>query len=720
MNRNSIKVLLVEDDEDDYVLTSELLKDVVGTEYEITWAPNYASGLAAMLGNQHDVCLVDYRLGEGTGIELLSEAIENGCRLPMILLTGQGDHEIDMEATRAGAADFLVKGALESTTLERAIRYAVARAKTLESLRESDGRFRSVVESANDAIILIDKRGEIVSWNRTARTIFGYEDIEIMHRPIVALFPDTYADTIRKMEDCDPMIIAGLVYPGCRATELLGKKKDGSEFPLEITISSWETAKGPYYSAIIRDSTQRKSLENQLTEQALHDPLTKLANRILFKDRVEHALSGSNRKNSHGAVLFLDLDNFKNVNDTLGHEAGDSLLISVAARIRSCLRAEDTAARLGGDEFAVLLQDTTRTDGGKLVAERILESLRLPFSIAGKELFIGSSIGIAESSDSVWSPDDLLRNADVAMYIAKTTGKNRYVVFENKMHETLIKRAEIETELRHALEYGEFEMRYQPIVSLLNNEIIAMEALVRWNHPRRITIGPDEFMPIAEESNMLEELGAWILLESCTQAAAWQREFPSVPPIELNVNISNRQFQDEKFVATVAAAIETSNLLPRSLILEITERTMLIDTEATIAKMQAIKDLGVRLAIDDFGTGYSALSYLHRFPIDVLKIDKSFIEKIDDGKEGLAMARAIISMSESLRLDTIAEGIENPDQIKTLMGLGCERGQGYHYAVPLDRGEMDKYLRRSFAGLVENGSLFKPSTDLGRAEPVLA
>jgi len=720
MNANAVKVLLIEDDKHDYILTSELLKDVVGTTYDITWVPTYHEGLTEMLANKHDVCLIDYRLGKGTGVELLSEATKTGCRLPMILLTGQGDHEIDVEATRAGAADFIAKGALESATLERAIRYAVARANNLKSLRESEGRFRSVVESANDAIVQIDQKGEIVSWNRTARTIFGYKDTEILHRPLAALFPDSFSDSAPQIEGYDPMIIAGLAYPGCRATELLGKKKDGSEFPLEITISSWETAEGLFYSAIIRDVTQRKSLENQLTEQALHDPLTNLANRVLFKDRVEHALSSSNRRQSPAAVLFLDLDNFKNVNDTLGHEAGDALLLEVGERIKACIRESDTAARLGGDEFAVLLEDTTLTDGGKVVAERILESIRQPVSIGGRDIFIGSSIGIATSSNGSSNPENLLRNADVAMYIAKTTGKNRHVVFENKMHESLIKRAEIETELRHAIEHGEFEMHYQPIVNLLNNRIIALEALVRWNHPRNITIGPDEFIPIAEEANMLEKLGAWILVESCTRAAAWQREFPSVPPIAMNVNISNRQFQDDGLVEIIAGALAASGIVPGSLILEITERTMLKDTEATIAKMRAIKDLGVRLAIDDFGTGYSALSYLHKFPIDVLKIDKSFIEKIDDGKESLAIIRAIISMSESLRLYTIAEGIENPNQIKTLMRLGCERGQGYLFTAPLNRVDMGNFLKHSFAGPAKDESLFLPQADLGRAEPVLA
>jgi predicted signal transduction protein with EAL and GGDEF domain len=353
----------------------------------------------------------------------------------------------------------------------------------------------------------------------------------------------------------------------------------------------------------------------------------------------------------------------------------------------------DTASRLGGDEFAVLIEDTANTEGGILVAERIGEVLRAPFLLEGKQVFVGVSIGIATRSASNETPEEILRNADVAMYMAKSEGKNQYAVFENAMHDAVLRRAELETELRAGIDKSEFEMVYQPIVDLASGNVIAMEALIRWNHPRKIGIGPEEFIRIAEEISLMPRLGQWILNEACTQAAKWQTEFGPVKPLDMTVNISSRQFIDDGLVEAVRSALDLSGLNPNNLILEITEGTMLRNTEATINKLKELRLIGVRLAIDDFGTGYSSLSYLHKFPIDVLKIDRSFIQKINEGHEGAAMARAIISMSETLHLETIAEGIETPDQIATLKELGCEMGQGYLFAKPLGKNDMHDFLR---------------------------
>jgi diguanylate cyclase (GGDEF)-like protein/PAS domain S-box-containing protein len=695
MKENTLRVLLIEDDEDDYILTSELLEEVKGTKYEITWVSKYTDALKAMGEGGHDVFLIDYRLGEGNGIELMREAVARGCRAPMILLTGQGDKEIDFEATKAGAADYLTKGKIEAQLLERAIRYAIAHGRTLETLRESENRFRSVVESANDAIILTDYQGKIFSWNKSAQTIFGYAQSEILGKSLSVLFPPSYHHNSGNDNESDPLLASGLLHPGSKAIELTGLTQGGHEFPLEISLSSWKTAEGIFYSGIIRDITERKTLEDQLMHQALHDPLTKLANRVLFRNRVEHALQRVERHRAPLAVLFLDLDNFKTVNDTLGHAAGDELLLSVAERLQACLRTSDTAARLGGDEFAILIENTTNTDGAVLVAERIKDILHSSFSICGNEVFVGTSIGIATTVTGSENPDELLRNADTAMYMAKNQGKNRYVVFENEMHEALIKRVRLEADLRQAIEREEFVLHYQPIVDLRSERMIGMEALVRWNHPERGLIPPLEFIPVAEETNLIVPLGRWILDEACRQASAWQTQYNGESWLSITVNISGRQFQQNTFVKTVAATLAKSGLAPHSLILEITENTVLGNTEAMSKKLREIKDLGVRLAIDDFGTGYSSLGYLQRFPVDILKIDKSFIDKIDHGKEGAAVARAIITMGENLHLKTIAEGIETPEQIAALQNLGCELGQGYHFAKPLNKEDMNRFLSKA-------------------------
>lgn len=692
MKENSLKVLLIEDDEDDYVLTCDLLSEIKGTDYETVWVSRYSDALEAIRNGNPDVCLIDYRLGEGTGIELLREAKAAGCRVPMILLTGQGDKETDIEATKAGAADYLVKGQIEAPLLERAIRYAIAHGRTLETLRESENRFRSVVESANDAIILIGHNGEIMSWNRSAQTIFGYTSDKIIGQPISVLFPASFTLHLSQSNGCDPLIASGLLHPGSRATELTGKKQDGSEFPLEISLSSWKTAEGVFYSGIVRDVTDRKSLEDQLTHQALHDPLTKLANRVLFRDRVEHAIDRNGRKRAPVAVLFLDLDNFKSVNDSLGHAAGDELLVSVTERLQACLRTSDTPARLGGDEFAILVEDIADADGAVLIAERIRSVLSEPFSICGTDIFIGTSIGIATTDNLLKSPEELLRNADVAMYMSKSNGKDRYTVFKSEMHEALVKRVQLEADMRCGIDRREFEVYYQPIVDLQSEQIMGMEALVRWNHPKHGLIPPMDFIPLAEETNLIITLGQWILEEACRQAHEWQTQYGYGDQLSITVNIASRQFLEDSLVQTVKTALAVSGLPPQSLILEITESTMLKNTEATIKKLAELKGIGIRLAVDDFGTGYSSLSYLQRFPVDILKIDKSFIDKISQGKEGAAVAKAIITMSSVLQLKTIAEGIENLGQQTELQNLGCELGQGFYFAKPLRSSDMSEFL----------------------------
>jgi diguanylate cyclase (GGDEF)-like protein/PAS domain S-box-containing protein len=694
MRHETIKVLLIEDDEDDFLLTSELLSEVKEARYDIQWVPKYAEALATLCGGDYDVCLIDYQLGVGTGIELMREALANGCPIPMILLTGQGDKDIDNEATEAGAADYLIKGNVESHVLERAIRYAIAHGRMIRQMRESENRFRSLVESAKDAIILTDFQGNIISWNDSAETIFGYSRSEASERSLSDLFPNGYGEFSGE-KGIKPFIASELLQSNSKAIELKGIKKGGEEFPLEISLSSWETLDGVFYSGIIRDITDRKSLEHQLTHQALHDPLTKLANRILFRDRVEHALAKIRRSKTTVAVLFLDLDNFKTVNDSLGHARGDMLLVAVAERLRSCLRSTDTPARLGGDEFAILIEDANHPEDAIFVVERITEILLDPFQIEGTEVFVQASIGIAASVTGTENPEELLRNADVAMYKAKGLGKGRYIFFEKEMRDALMERIKLESDLRTAVENREFELNYQPIVELETNRLTGMEALVRWNHPKHGLILPDKFIPIAEDANLIVPIGSWVLEEACRQASRWISQYGGETDLSITVNLSIRQFQQSELVKIVAETLERSALPPQCLILEITETLMIQNTEAMIEKLQALKDLGIKLAIDDFGTGYSSLSYLHRFPIDILKIDKSFIEKINQGKEGRAVARAIIMMGDSLNLRVIAEGVENAEQIAALKYLGCESGQGYFFSKPLTEKAMSEFLLNS-------------------------
>jgi diguanylate cyclase (GGDEF)-like protein len=437
-----------------------------------------------------------------------------------------------------------------------------------------------------------------------------------------------------------------------------------------------------------RDLQERKALEQKLTFQAFHDPLTRLANRSLFRERVEHALDRRNVPDL--AVLFIDLDNFKTINDSLGHAAGDHVLVETAHRIRSMLRTEDTAARLGGDEFAVLLEEADVTAAAR-VAERIRASLGTPFWVIGQEVYISASIGIAvrQSGDSA---GDLLRNADVAMYTAKGKGKSRFEIFEPAMHDAVVARLGLEAELRRALERQEFVVQYQPIVKLETGAIIGAEALVRWKHPTRGMIPPMQFIPLAEETGLVVPLGGWVLRQACLQLAEWQKLRGGGEPFVMNVNLSSRQLVRDGITDEVAAAVDESGIRASWLVLEVTETVLMADPVAAAAALGSIRDLGVRVALDDFGSGYSSLSHLRRFPIDIVKIDKSFVD--DVAQEGVesAIARGIIELGRAMHLQTVAEGIEVPEQADMLRTLGCDLGQGYLFARPLDASVLSERL----------------------------
>jgi diguanylate cyclase (GGDEF)-like protein len=425
-----------------------------------------------------------------------------------------------------------------------------------------------------------------------------------------------------------------------------------------------------------------------MVHQALHDTLTGLPNRALFVDRLAHAL---NRRGAEVAVLFIDLDRFKAINDTLGHAAGDGLLIAVAERIGRCLRGADTAARLGGDEFAVLLEDVQEMSDAIAVAERIAKSFRTAFSLDGHEVFCGCSIGIARGHGG---GDELLRNADVAMYRAKADGSD-WAVFEPSMRAEVIERLELEADLRRAEERGELEVHYQPLVALADGALAGFEALIRWRHPQRGIVPPPAFIPVAEESGLIHSVGRWVLNTACAQAAHWDRVCPTPlgqPPRWITVNLSGLELERPDLVDQVAAALDASGLAPERLVLEITETVLMHDTEATIERLATLKELGVRLAVDDFGTGYSSLRYLSRFPIDLLKMAKPFVDGVDQGERSVALARTIIDLGSSLGLPIIAEGIELGAQLSRLRSMSCEYGQGYLFARPLTVRQVEAML----------------------------
>jgi diguanylate cyclase (GGDEF)-like protein/PAS domain S-box-containing protein len=433
----------------------------------------------------------------------------------------------------------------------------------------------------------------------------------------------------------------------------------------------------------VHDITERKALEERLQHQALHDPLTGLPNRVLFVDRLRHALKRAKRRGAEVAVLFMDLDNFKVINDSLGHKTGDRVLVAASKRIRALLRPEDTVARFGGDEFVILLEELEDTGGVIRVAERISEELRVPFIFGGRQLFVTASIGIVTGNIDGRHAADLLRNADLAMYRAKHAGKARFEVFEEAMNARAIERLELGNDLRRALERHEFVLHYQPQVELKGGKIVGFEALLRWEHPERGLILPSEFVTVAEETGLIVPIGRWVLEEACRQTKEWQEQYPAEPLVACCINLSARQFQDPGLTRTVAQVLEETGLEPRSLGLEITESTAMGDAPATAAELEELQNLGVRVVIDDFGTGYSSLSYLERFPVDYIKIDRSFVDRLDEDPGAAVLVSGVIRLAHALGLKVIAEGVESAQQLEQLQRMRCDIAQGHLFKKSL-------------------------------------
>jgi diguanylate cyclase (GGDEF)-like protein len=442
-----------------------------------------------------------------------------------------------------------------------------------------------------------------------------------------------------------------------------------------------------------RSIARLTELQEQLTHQAFHDSLTDLANRSLFGDRVEHALQRSERNGRAVAILFLDVDDFKGVNDTLGHSAGDELLIGVAQRLRQCLRSPDTPARLGGDEFAILLEDLDDPSESELVARRTLETLRRPFELTGHTINVRVSIGVAVADRNGDNASNLMRRADVAMYSAKGAGKDRYVVFAPGMESDIVGRHKLRSDLERALAEEEFLLHYQPIVDLNTGEIAGLEALVRWRHPSRGLIAPSEFVPMAEESGLILTLGQLVLRSACLNGLRLQARYPKTNPLMVAVNVSARQLQQPLFVESVLTTVNETGLRPESLVIELTETILLDDTASSGVKLEALRRAGIRIAIDDFGTGYSSLSYLRRLPVDILKIAKPFVDDLATSDNNGDIAQAIVGIASALRLSLVAEGIEAVAQVTRLRALGCALGQGYHLCHPVSIDEIEALLR---------------------------
>src|ERR687898_2290104 len=555
-----------------------------------------------------------------------------------------------------------------------------------EALERLSRQHEMVLKSAGEGIFGLDLHGDATFVNPAAARITGWNAEELVGRSQHDVLHHTKPDgSPYPREECPIHAVLEDRTTHSRDDEVFWRK-DGTSFPVEY-MSSPIFEDGEIVGAVVtfRDITERKALEQQLQHQAFHDPLSGLPNRALFMDRLEHALTRANRRGSKVAVLFTDLDNFKVINDSLGHEVGDQLLVAVAERLKTCLRPEDTAARLGGDEFTILVEDVASVGEIVQIAERVADVLRPPFVLDEQEVFVTVSTGIALNDATQERAEDLLRHADLAMYRAKNKGKAHYELFKTNMEAEVQKRLEVESELRRALELEEFRVYYQPIVALESGKIAGVEALVRWEHPRRGLLLPEEFLAVAEETGLIVRIGQWVLREAGKQARIWQERYPSTPPLKVSVNLSTREFFHPNLVAEV---LEESEIEPASLQLEITEGAMATNgTHSTDRTLHNLKRMGVQLAIDDFGLGYSSLSYLKRFPVDYLKIDRSFIVGLRREPNGASkdteIVKAMIELTHALRLKVIAVGVETSEQLRRLRNLKGDFSQGNHFSEPL-------------------------------------
>jgi diguanylate cyclase (GGDEF)-like protein/PAS domain S-box-containing protein len=554
-------------------------------------------------------------------------------------------------------------------------------------LRRSEERFRSLVRNSVDVNMILAADGSIVFESPAVERVLGYRPEDRVGKPALEFVDE---QDRRRLERIFLMVARK---PNAEAsTELRARHADGSWRSLEAVVKN--LLDDPAVCGIVanyRDITAHKALEDELRLRAFQDTLTGQANRGLFVDRLEHSLVRGRRTKERLAIFFLDLDDFKTINDSLGHNEGDQLLVAAAERLRGSLRAGDTLARMGGDEFAVLIEDTATLGTPEEIAQRLLDTLQAPFQLAGLELFVHASVGVAVVRGRRTSAEDLLRNADAAMYMAKSRGKNRVVLFEPGMHRAALARLALKGDLERALERQEFVLHYQPIVDIATGRMHGVEALLRWPNPGRRLILPGEFVPLAEETGLIVPLGEWVLETACRQARRWDDEAPGAA-LSVNVNVSGRQVAEPRFVEVVAEALRRSAVRPDRLVLEFTENVLIEDSAQSATTLAQLKGLGVRLAIDDFGTGFSSLGYLRRFPIDVLKIDGSFVASLSGGHEQRAVVNAILRLGETLHLETVAEGIEEAGQVADLRAMGATFGQGHFFARPVPADEISTML----------------------------
>lgn len=678
-----MKILLIEDHKPDAIILRELLREEGNQSWALQHVLRLDDALMLLTQEHFDLALLDLSLPDAFGQEAFKRLHQRAPNLPIIVLTGLDDQALAMELAQEGAQDYLVKGHLNSGILYRAIHYAVERKRSEVKLRLA----ATVFDSTLEGILITDAKTNIISANQAFCAITGYELSELIeHTPKLL-------KSARHSKAFFRQLWAILNKTGQWRGEIWNRRKNGEIFPTWVNISSVPNATGEHishYVAVFTEITELKLSEERLNYLAHHDPLTGLPNRLLFKDRLEQAVLHTHRQKCMIAIMFLDLDRFKLINDTLGHATGDELLIAVAERLRRCTREIDTIARLGGDEFAIILSSMQQEEDVEHVARKIIQSLSSVYFVGGHEVFITTSIGIVLYPDIHADRSKLLENADVAMYHAKKNGRNNYQFYSADMNAAAFERLMLETNLRRALERNEFKLFYQPQVDVQTNQITGVEALIRWQHPELGLVSPNEFIPLLEETGLIISVGEWVIHTACQQVREWLDK--GFSPLTMAVNLSARQFRQPNLVETIESILHQYQLPPELLELELTESTIMDSIDNTVAILKQLRHMGIKIAIDDFGTGVSSLGYLKYFPIDTLKISHDFVLNLPKDTVDASIATAVISLTRSMQISSVAEGVENDEQLAFLQGQECERIQGYLFSHPLPAESMTQLL----------------------------
>jgi diguanylate cyclase (GGDEF)-like protein/PAS domain S-box-containing protein len=699
-------ILLVQNDAVHAQAIREALINSSGDSFRVIWLRHCRDALHHLAGKSlqgqsiEDVAavLVDLFLPDSTGMETFDRLFHAAPQIPILILTSAQDEDVAKLAVQRGANEYLLKDRLDAYLLPKAVGSMIERAANMEALFEEKERAQVTLNSIGDAVMSTDVSGDVTYLNFVAETLTGWSQHEAAGHPFEEVF--RIIDSTTREIARNPMAFAvrenktvGLT-PNCVLI-----RRDGVESPIEDSAAPIHDRYGRVTGAVMvfRDVSAARATSVTMAYLAQHDSLTDLPNRVLFNDRLSEAMSLAHRYQRQLAVLFLDVDRFKHINDSLGHMVGDRLLQSIAQRLLGCVRASDTVSRQGGDEFVVLLSEVAQARDAVLCADKILEVVRSPHRIDQHDLHVTASIGIVTYPDDGTNVDTLMKHADFAMYRAKENGRDNRQFFERDVNMRALERQSLENDLRHALEREELTLHYQPKLNLQTGAIVGVEALIRWLHPELGLVPPAVFIPIAEESGLIVPIGRWVLAEACHQAQAWQDI--GLAPIRIAINISAVELRANDFVEFMRMVLAETGLGSRFLELELTETFLMQDSASTLAVLYALKEIGLHLALDDFGTGYSSLNHLKRFPIDTLKIDRSFVNGIPGNSDDASIVGAMISMGSHLHMRVVAEGIETQEQLAFLQDRACPFGQGYYFSHPVAAGECAQLLR---SGVVMN------------------